>query len=158
MSVDVQTADEYFDPPETEIYPEVQAGAEWWGEILKRPAPQDNGDLFQSAFAQLVADAIGRPSPEQIERFVRWLAWGFQTSRIVSWDPRERHWGGASRVISIDYAPDTLLVLAACRAGITGCIDPLFPIKTVMWINPGSVKVRCGYSGAVTTIYQGDEE
>lgn len=53
--------------------------------------------------------------------------------------------------ISVDYGPDTTLRTALDAAGIDAGMGTL-PIKTVMWIDGESVKVRYGYGADVETL------
>ena len=60
--------------------------------------------------------------------------------------------GSYNRVVSTDYGPDDVLKDAANKAHINGQMFR-FPMKTIMWINPGRVEVRPGYAAQEITIY-----
>lgn len=153
---------EAIEPPKIAIFPEVLCAASWWGKQLRGKPIQDNGDLMQTI---LVTALTGIESPlkeEDVARFERWLAYSIQL-RITrqqwpgesgnGWRPDQPNFGSANRVIHNDYGPDAVLVIASRLAGIPGNLSNRFPIKTCMWVNPGDVKVRCGYSAKEESIF-----
>jgi hypothetical protein len=140
---------------DTTIKPEIKCAAAWWANKLREEPRHDNGDDFQSAFATMVARQRPRPTEEQIQRFEEKLTElialqpGFGPDM---WDPKDPIRAGAYRGLYVDYHPTEEMVKAAEAAGIKG-ISLLLPIKTSMSINPGSVRVGCGYKAPMVEIY-----
>ena len=139
---------------------EAQHAAAWWTTQLGC-TEQDNGDAMGSAFASLVARRINRPlTPAQVTAYRVHLAETIEDHLRQwetgiwdgAWSPAEPSRGSALRAILCDYGPDQVLTDAADRCGVKiGRL--MFPIKTVMWINPGCVKVRSGYDAGVEEVY-----
>jgi BTG family protein len=140
---------------DTAIKPEIKCAAAWWANKLREEPRQDNGDPLQSAFATAAALTRRRPNEEQIQRFEAKLAElialqpGFQPDM---WDPNNPTRAGAYRGLHVDYHPPEEMVEAAEAAGIRD-IDLLLPIKTNMFIDPGSVRVGCGYKAPLVEVY-----
>lgn len=106
--------------------------ARWWADQL-RGTKQDNGD--QIGLANVVAVLKGDRQPaDLVEKF-----------EVVLLRMLEEN---GSSLLSTDYDPSGLLVEAAHEAGIPASCGP-FPLKTVMWIDSGSVKVKHGYGAAI---------
>jgi hypothetical protein len=133
---------------------EIKAACEWWAKSLSGGHFQDNGDPLQSVAATLLRSEVAIPTEDQLQAFRLALA-----ERIHAAIVRQDIWhvdnplrGGAleGRCISVDYGPEPILREAAELAGIN---RNRFPIKTVMWLSPGLVKVACGYRAAETVIY-----
>lgn len=153
---------EPIEPPRIAIFPEVQCAASWWGKQLRGNPIQDNGDLMQTIWMNALAVPESPLKEEDVTRFARWLAYSIQL-RVTrqqwpgesgrGWRPEEPNFGSANRVIHNDYGPDAILVIASRLSGVPGNLSNRFPIKTCMWINPGEVKVRCGYSAKEESIY-----
>lgn len=61
-----------------------------------------------------------------------------------SWHPEDPMRGSCFNILSTDYDLDSRLTAACVMAGFEP-VPLLFPMKTVMWVMPGSVRVACGY-------------
>lgn len=128
-----------------DIFPEVVCAAHWWADQLRKRDDQDAGDGFNSFMLEWARGKVKPPTEEQIEKFEQVARRtiqeliernGFETGS--EWFSNRK----ARRILTCDYHPCDELDTAAEEAGI----DTLyFPVKTVMWIDPGSVRVRCGY-------------
>jgi hypothetical protein len=133
-------------------YPEIKVAAKWWADIILG-APQDNGDAFQSGFATALGLRMPHPTPEQAERFRELLETKLMAhTQSEHWRPDDPIWGGARRTLAVDYHPCALLDDTAKAAGIDVNFST-FPMKTVMWIDPGKVEVRCGYGAPIETLF-----
>jgi hypothetical protein len=143
--------------------PEVQAAADWWGDRLAHPGQQDCGDAFQNGFATaLMLTVVMRTPMTADERalFVERLATRIEAHFVATpdWERAkgEPNWGSACRVLGVDYGPNLMLASALVAAvGNTRAdtLSLLWPIKTMMWINPGEVKVSHGYRADPIVIY-----
>lgn len=140
---------------DTNIKPEIKCAAAWWANKLREEPLHDNGDHFQSELITSAARRRPRPSEEQIRRFEAKLAElialqpGFGDDM---WDTKDPIRAGAYRGLHVDYHPTKEMEIAAEDAGIRG-IEFLLPIKTNMFIDPGSVRVGCGYKTPLVEIY-----
>lgn len=135
---------------------EIEAAVKWWGKQLREGTRQDNGDAMQSVLATMVASQM-RVTPEQVDVFEKTLATLLPKYLGRIWDPLKPNFGSACRVLDCDYGAHLLLVAAALLAGIEPTCPP-FPMKTVMWINPGNVQVRHGYRAPEETIWKEEEK
>jgi hypothetical protein len=156
--------------PLPEPRPEARQAATWWASRLGN-AVHDNGDRDASersstAFAAAATRLGGRVfTDEQRDAFRHELETAIEahlqqrTSGINegSWRPDEPLWGSALRCIAIDYHPHPVLQEAAERAGLPKLRTIDMPIKTVMWINPGDVKVAEGYSAPAEIVWQASQ-
>lgn len=137
--------------------PEAVAAADWWADRLARHARHETGDAGSTAFATAGTAMVERHwTPEQIEAFRFALA--EQIEQHVSkydWRPDEPDFGSYMRAIRVYYGPDPVLGDAAEQAGFPLRILDL-PMKTVMWINPGIVKVAEGHSVQPAVIWRAD--
>lgn len=136
-----------------EMHHETGTAATWWADQLRRPAVQDNGDAAQSSMMADLA-ALHKPiAREQIMYFEsvlhRLLADKFKSN----WYPGDPQRGSYERTVGVDYGPDEILADASERAGIAISLCR-FPVKTMMWINPGEVKVAVGYGAPIKTIWK----
>ncbi|HEU5004735.1 MAG TPA: hypothetical protein VFT49_01470 [Candidatus Saccharimonadales bacterium] len=137
------------------VSPEARTAAKWWADQLRGPARMDNGSLeysmetgdpnhFDQAITTMGLAGILNErersglSDEQISVFEEALARRVQE--------RLQQSGEFGVTIDVDYHPDYLLVDSADEAGIRVGMT-LFPWKTTMWIETGSVRVSCGYRG-----------
>ena len=135
-----------------EHFLEVECAAKWWADQLRQSPTHDNGDGFQSALLALVSNREPLLSEAQIALFEQILANKLQVQVDRSdWNPEKPELGGAWRMVSVDYDPCPVLYDAAERVGID--VGYRFPIKTHMWIDPGSVKVAVGYGAREREIY-----
>jgi len=132
---------------------EIEAAVNWWVDILKGNPNHDNGESLQSIFANLCARTLKPLSEEKIYTFRLSLTEGI-TKRIekLGHDPNNPMWGSSLRCFGTDYHPDVVLAEAAEKAEIDA-ISLRFPIKTLMWINPGEVTVSRGYGAKSEVIY-----
>ena len=143
--------------------PEVTCAAKWWADALFRPAPQDNGDAFQSGFATMAMMTVAVRCPmtkAERDQFEEFVATRLDCHVVEGGWNRAVHdpvWGSAVRAIGTDYHPDMLLesaLIAAVGSERAQQLSLLWPIKTFMWIDPGSVKVRHGYGAEIEVLYQ----
>ncbi|MCI3277502.1 BTG family protein [Streptomyces cylindrosporus] len=136
--------------------PEAVAAADWWAQKLAGPAEHDNGRGAEesTALANAVSALVRRQrSAAEIEAFREALADEIeQHIGQYGWRPDEPDFGSAMRAILVDYGPDPVLAHAAEKAGFQLRMLDL-PLKTVMWINPGIVKVAEGYSAQPVVIW-----
>ncbi|MFF2094833.1 hypothetical protein [Streptomyces sp. NPDC058202] len=135
---------------------EAVAAAAWWAQRLASgAAAHDVGAAQSNLFANAVSALVARQRDQaQIERFRDALAELIEDHvGGDAWRPDNRLWGSAMRIVEVGYAPDEILSGAADQAGFELKLSDL-PLKTVMWINPGEVKVAEGYSAPVTTVWR----
>jgi hypothetical protein len=121
---------------------EFKAAAEWWAAHVSVSVGADLA-AFERTLVAAFQEAWDGPD---------WDDWG--------WGKRGSHYGAPELVVHVDYEPMEMLQKAADDAGLIGD-DPMFPRKTVMWIEPGKVTVRDGYAAELQVIYdaaQGGEE
>lgn len=147
--------------------PEVVAAARWWADQLAGPAehhivrPGEPGAVsgaFVSAASSVAARQFTAEEVEafrvaleaELERHVDAHGW----AKAVAEGPL---WGSAMRCIGNDYGPDPVLADAAQAAGLKLTMFDL-PMKTAMWINPGSVTVAGGYQAGPAQIFRAAEE
>lgn len=139
--------------------PEAVAAADWWAKKLAESARHDvgRGAEESSALANSVSALVQRQrSQAEMEAFREALTEEIeQHVSKYSWRPEEPDFGSAMRAIGVDYGPDPVLADAAEKAGFELKILDL-PMKTVMWINPGTVKVAEGHSTRPVTIWRAD--
>lgn len=131
---------------------EIEAAVAWWVERLRNAhnERQDNGDFLQSMMATLARDSIPLASEEQLAEFAASLQGRLMEVCLETCNVLDPIWGSSARTLFADYGPSGILAKAAEEAGIeTG----LFPCKTVMWVNPDKVEVRCGYRAPTVCIY-----
>ncbi|HEY6117374.1 MAG TPA: hypothetical protein VI172_15590 [Candidatus Dormibacteraeota bacterium] len=139
--------------------PEAVAAAEWWADKLANPTRHDlgRGAEESSDLANTVSALVQRQrSQGQIDLFRIALAEEIeQHVEKYSWRPDEPDFGSAMRAIMVDYGPDPVLADAAEHAGFKlKTLD--LPMKTVMWINPGVVKVAEGHSAQLVVVWSAD--
>jgi len=134
---------------------EINAAVEWWAKVIQEPK-HDNGEPLQSLFANWLTSKLKPLAEDQIESFkknltvkIRELLQKYQHY----WREGDPRCGEFFRTIAVDYYPCSELAEAAEKAGIDAT-DLRFPMKTEMWINPGEVKVRHGYSAPIQTIFK----
>ncbi|MET4670863.1 hypothetical protein [Streptomyces sp. PvR018] len=137
--------------------PEAVAAADWWAQQLDQPPVHGLGAREQTDFAN-AATAVARTpkTAEQIEAFRIALAEVIErklSDRPESWRPDDPSWGSYSRTIAGDYRPAEELETAAEAAGFQLKMFDV-PMKTVMWVNPGIVKVAVGHGGIAEVVWQ----
>lgn len=135
--------------------PAAIAAAAWWADRLFLPGVQDNGDEGQSLLATYVAATVllrnGPMTPAERTLFAERLATRIEVHVFG------RPWCGG---IGVDYGPDLVLesaLIAAVGRERANVLQVAWPIKTMMWVNPGEVKVRHGYRAEIQTIWNGEE-
>ncbi|GHA01269.1 hypothetical protein ACFOOM_12285 [Streptomyces echinoruber] len=137
--------------------PEAVAAADWWAAKLAEQPRHDVGAAQPNALANAVSALVRRQRTQaQIEAFREALA--EEINRHVErygWRPDEPDFGSYMRTIAVDYGPDPVLADAAEKAGFELQMLDL-PVKTVMWINPGVVKVAEGYGARPVVIWRAD--
>ncbi|MFD7793606.1 hypothetical protein [Streptomyces sp. NPDC059759] len=135
---------------------EAVAAAAWWAERIAAGATvHDVGAAESSLFANTVSALVARQRDQaQIERFRDALTELIeQHVDDDAWRPDNPLWGSAIRTVEVGYAPDEILAGAAEQAGFELKLSDL-PLKTVMWVNPGEVKVAEGYSAPIRTVWR----
>jgi hypothetical protein len=153
---------------ETALTPRIETteAAKWWASRLGNAyhdiGDRDDDERALSSDANLMTALAGRTfTDEQRDAFQaaagqvieehlqRWETGIWEGG----WDPAEPLRGSANRAIGCDYNPDQVLQDAGARAGIEVRMLDL-PMKTVMWINPGEVKVAEGYGVLPVTVWK----
>ncbi|MFI5973545.1 hypothetical protein [Streptomyces sp. NPDC051452] len=137
--------------------PEAVAAANWWAKTLAEPPGHDlgRGAAESSTPANSVSALVRRQrSQADIEAFREALAEEIeQHIAQYSWRSEAPDFGSYMRSIGVDYGPDDVLADAAEKAGFKlKALD--LPMKTVMWINPGVVKVAQGHGAPITVIWE----
>ncbi|MHC3474674.1 hypothetical protein ACYF6T_39105 [Streptomyces sp. 7R007] len=137
--------------------PEATAAANWWADKLAGPARHDVGSGAEesSAIANTMSALVQRQrSQAQIDAFREALAEDIeQHLGTYGWLPDHPEFGSYMRAVMVDYGPDPVLAGAAEKAGFElRTLD--LPMKTVMWINPGIVKVSEGHSAKPVVIWR----
>ncbi|MFF0139700.1 hypothetical protein ACFYRN_25005 [Streptomyces sp. NPDC005227] len=138
------------------LRPEAVAAAAWWAErIAVGAAAHDVGAPASNLFANTVSALVARQRDQaQIERFRDALAELIeQHVDGDGWRPDNPLWGSAIRTVEVGYAPDEILSGAAEQAGFELKLSDL-PLKTVMWVNPGEVKVAEGYNAPIRSVWR----
>lgn len=140
--------------------PEVKTAVDWWTACLTRENKQDSGDAKLNADASLIRSLGGDvrfPHGGTVQRFRLCLTVAIAAHVAKYWHEEEPDRGSACRTVATDYGPDFTLEIALAAARVEqGSL--ILPIKTVMWINPGQVKVACGYGAAAEIIYTREEK
>jgi len=139
--------------------PEAVAAADWWAKKLSEPVSHDLGRGAEpsSGLANAVSALVRRQrSHAEIEAFRQALADEIEQHLTEhSWLPDDPHFGSYMRSVGVGYGPDDVLSDAAEKAGFDLKMLDL-PVKTVMWINPGVVKVAQGHGASITVIWGAD--
>ena len=132
---------------------EIEAAVKWWTDTLRNGAKQDNGDPMCNMMALFCASTMKPLTDTQLDAFSKELTEQLRTQLSKTWDPSRPTFGSALNTLDCDYGPNAMLSAAAIKAGIATCCPP-FPMKTCMWIMPGTVEVRYGYRADTETVYQ----
>ncbi|MEV6296488.1 hypothetical protein AB0M41_40120 [Streptomyces sp. NPDC051896] len=134
--------------------PEAVAAATWWAEQLATPPQHDAGAPPSTAFANAATDhSRQQRTPEQIDAFRTALADRIEQHLAhYCWLPNEPDFGSYVRALVVDPVPDDVLTDAAERAGFRLTSFDL-PMRTVMWIDPGIVKVAAGHGAGSVVIW-----
>jgi len=123
---------------------ETQAAAKWWVDQLRNGTALDLGDEFQSGVLSLHSRSVHIP-PDVLDQLEKVLTFSIlDMIDAVGWDDSNPQKGSIDRRIMVDIAPPP--VLAQPFRLVTGkdAPQPYFPVKTTMWIDPGSVRVLHG--------------
>lgn len=121
---------------------QIEVAAKWWADQFRHGTKQDNGDGMTTILATVIGSRIETAS--KADAFEAALKELLPDHLLRCWTPEDPSCGSSLRCLSCDYGPCQLLQEAAHRAGIDPFCPP-FPMKTVMWINPDSVRVKHGY-------------
>ncbi|GAA3081826.1 hypothetical protein [Streptosporangium carneum] len=115
---------------------EARTAAHWWADQLTGPTTTEQVEAFRAALeAAILAGPVSH--------------WSWRKA-VESGDP---HWGAILRVVAAGYDPEPILITALKAAGIeaSDLLEPL-PPETIMWINPGQVRVSSGHSDTVAEL------
>ncbi|WP_280335638.1 hypothetical protein [Nocardia wallacei] len=110
---------------------EADTAARWWAQQFA-----DGTDPMRSA-------DIPPPTSQQVATFLDTLRDGLLAAMT---GPPTTH------TLGVDYDPDPLLADALRAAGATPPFTIQLPIKTLMWIEPGHIRVRRGETGPIHEI------
>jgi hypothetical protein len=135
--------------------PEAVAAATWWAEQLAAPPQHDVGARLSTAFANVATDHGRRQRVlERIDAFRTALADRIEQHLAhYCWLPDEPDFGSYVRAVMVGYGPGDVLADAAERAGFRLASFDL-PMGTVMWIDPGVVKVAAGQGAQSVAIWE----
>lgn len=127
--------------------------AEWWTDQLKNSGGQNVGVAAPSFLANL-AENISREMETSLDEkliiFQRHLEDNLlEMISQTGWKEDDPIRGRALRTVGVDYHPSKELGEAAKKAGISNL---LFPVKSMMWIDPDGVRVSLGYRGKIEKI------
>jgi len=137
---------------------EIEIAVKWWLEQFNIRNKHNTGESFSSALANYVDSKQPPVTDEQKKEFGEVLTCLLPDYlKASNWDEAiakdKKDIGSALRTLSTDYDACGILRAAAQTAGINYC-STIFPQKTVMWINPGEVKVSKGYGANIEYIYK----
>jgi hypothetical protein len=133
----------------------VKVAAKWWREALKTPkfsALSDEERLNPDSLPLSIAEGIAisnHRSPEEDKTNI------FESSlrEIIKKELESR--GDSVLILSVDYSPDQYLSDALELAGIScNHLDNVLPWKTIMWITPYNISVKCGYAANSEIIWR----
>lgn len=143
--------------------PEAAPAAKWWADTLRAQPLNNNGPGHDAAFIAALCDISNARAikesltPEHIDAFESTLCLIIDRTidnwkKEGSWRVVDPMFASAHRTISNDYGADRFLEAALDFTGVHER-RMMFPIKTCMWITPGCVFVRAGYSSNEEVIY-----
>jgi hypothetical protein len=129
--------------------PEINVAVSWWVNKLsiKGKPKYDNGDSITQTFYEKYVTPPEPATQEELERFGKTL------TRVLE---REYFKPGRNENyahLGVDYEPQEILEEALDLALIPSKKHELLPVKTRMWIDNGTVKVREGYGRETKYIY-----
>ena len=133
---------------------QIEIAAKWWADQLRAGTKQDNGDFMQSALATVLTHP---EDPQKVNLFEQALKDLLPEHLSKCWDTNLPGLGSYLRCLACDYHPEEALAEAAKIAGIPATCPP-FPMKTVMWVNPDSVKVKHGYRAEIQYLFGKQKE
>ncbi|MFB4275759.1 hypothetical protein ACBJ59_10740 [Nonomuraea sp. MTCD27] len=131
---------------------EAHAAARWWANHLTADGDVRTGDAMQEILT-LGARSMSTATvtAEQVEAFATHLEQAILEmlrDEHASWAKAvetEPHVGSAFRRLEVDYHPDRILQGALDAAGIQRRAGGWLPLKTVMKVDPGRLRVKLGY-------------
>lgn len=131
----------------------AKKGTKWWTDRLREISKQSTGDLLAS-FLVTQAEAEARKLTSSLEEKLSVFQSHLEANLLnmieeSDWREDNPMWGSGLRAVGVDYHPDLELAEAAEKAGISRL---LFPVKTMMWLNPDGVKVSLGYHGKIEEV------
>lgn len=131
----------------------AKIGAKWWTDQIRESPPQNVGGFTVSTLAEWSKVVVGKLAlltEQKLSVFQSRLETNLlnllDKSDWLEDDPMQ---GFGSRIIEVDYDPSKELLDAIEAANIS---DLLLPLKTMMWLDPDSVKVSLGYGGKITDV------
>lgn len=128
---------------------EINAAAEWWAQRLREMPSHSSGDQLIDAAASFIAMTTTGPlSEEKVQAFKDALI------AALKQDLAENE---HIFPFGCDYSPDQILNDAANIAKINQ-VHSRLPIKTIMWVEPGSVSVAHGHGSSTVVIYSAQED
>jgi hypothetical protein len=138
---------------------EANVAARWWAAHLRNPdeVSHDVGDLEANVMLSVVREADSRNDEFDlalVDSFEDDLACRIQEKieNRPTWDYQQPYVGNT--IVKCDYHADPLLQAAANEVGLEISSMTTFPAKTTMWIDPGHVRVRAGYTDGIETIWE----
>lgn len=134
---------------------EIEVAVSWWVNVITRDRQKhDVGDLASNLEIRGFTPKNMKPlTEEQIQIFSDHLRQSLVEHLSDCWYENEPTRGGYVRAVMVDYGPAKILHDAATAAGMD-FISFRFPMKTVMWIDPGKVSVAEGYGSEPKVIYE----
>ena len=133
------------------IVKEAEVAARWWANKLRDRVTVEDAGLRPEAmkvFADL-KEQMPPIAPESADRFEAALQQLIQSEFVETESWKQ---GEFSSFLRVDYWPDRMLSSALQTAGIQPSQSGL-PAKTIMWVEPGSVSVKAGYSAQRMNVY-----
>lgn len=131
---------------------EARAAARWWADQLTANQDPRTGDAMHEALTMYArSKSTATVTEEQVEAFTVHLEQAvleMLRDEHSSWDKAvatEPHVGSAFRRLEVDYHPDEILKGALNAAGIQRRAGGWLPLKTVMKVDPGRLRVKLGY-------------
>jgi len=137
-------------------YSEAFYAAKWWVTQLRTGAELDMGDDYQSMIATLMS-RNHKISPAILDQYEEALSYSIvEYLENHQWDSQDPNAGADDRRIMCDLTPPA--VLSDPWQKVTGSPPPhlYFPVKTIMWINPGSIVVKHGYRATEKEVWNKD--
>ena len=134
---------------------ELTVAVAWWSNEIRTLSKQDIGANELTMFYTLLQPSKAARegiTEEQLTVFRDTLYEAAAVAFLKSWRPDNPHWG--LRVLDVDYYPQEPLRTALEAAGIH---QSFLPKKTLMWVDPGLVRVRRGYGAPIEEIYNAEK-
>lgn len=132
--------------------------AKWWADQLRNGVKHETDDPVLDSLHSRAALHAFQPTREQIEEFEKALSQIIQDV-FVETDGWRRavaqnnpNIASALRILQVDYGACDELRAASQMSGFPIKGVEVFPIKTCMWISPGSVKVSRGYGSKIVEL------